>query len=67
MKFQINRLKALNNILQQGLLCGICGSLLNRLPEPEIVKSKFVRIKVGDQMPVKIWLTFLKTGYERGT
>ena len=62
-EISINRLKALNNIISKKriILCASVEALLNRLPEPEIVKSKFVRIKVGDQMPVEdFWLTFLK-------
>ncbi|WP_372995167.1 transcription-repair coupling factor [Lutispora sp.] len=64
----INRLKALNRIASKDriILCASVEALLNRMPQPDDFYSKYVNIKVGDQMPVGNFAAYFSTsGYER--
>ena len=64
----IKRLKALNSIItkKRVILCASVEALLNRLPEPNIFREKYLKIRVGDKMPVEEFLAyFSQAGYER--
>ncbi|HCJ57848.1 MAG TPA: transcription-repair coupling factor [Clostridiaceae bacterium] len=64
----INRLKALNKLGkgERVVLCASVEALLNKMPEPDYFYSKFVRVKVGEQMPVEDFTDFFAaSGYER--